>query len=64
MIEFIVLIVVLICLAIICLILTLQVNVKLVCPKIELQILVYASLIAIVGIIILLDLSNIIRLCQ
>ena len=64
MIGFIVLIVVLICLTIICLILTLQVNVKLICPKREAQILLYASGVAIVGIVILLDLCNIIKLCQ
>lgn len=63
MIQFIILVVVLICITIIGLILTLQVNVKLICPKRELQILVYASLVAIVGIVILLDLTNIINLC-
>jgi len=63
MFGFIVLIVVLICLTIIGLILALQVNVKLICPKREVQILLYASGVAIVGILILLDLSNIIRLC-
>lgn len=63
MIGFIVLIVVLLCLTIIGLILTLQVSVKVLCPKREAKIMLYASGVAIVGILILLDITNIIKLC-
>lgn len=63
MIGFIVLIVVLLCLTIIGLILTLQVSVKILCPEREAKIMLYASGVAIVGILILLDITNIIKLC-
>lgn len=58
-----VLMVVLICLTIIGLILATQVSFKWLCPKRELQLLMYASLIAIVGVVILLDLIGILNLC-